>query len=361
LLRYANMPKAAQNFPDVAALACETGVDLEVCQCAGCGLVQLNNEPVPYYREVIRAAAVSEVIKDFKTRQFAYFLRKHSLHGRKILEIGCGRGEFLSLLSPFDVKAYGMEYSESAVAECAINGLDVSRGYPDRGTGTLANGPFDAFLLLMFLEHMPEPNMALRTIYDNLADNAVGLVEVPNFDMVLRNKLFSEFIGDHLLYFTKETLQTTLQLNGFDVMEYDEVRDDYVISVVVKKRNRLDISHFHDYQVKIKTDIDAYLNRFAAKRVAVWGAGHQALAIIALTGIAGRIRYVVDSAPFKQGKYTPATHLPIVAPETLHSDPVDAVIVMAASYSDEVAGIIRQRFDRNMSVAILRDFGLEAV
>jgi 2-polyprenyl-3-methyl-5-hydroxy-6-metoxy-1,4-benzoquinol methylase len=361
LLRYANMPKAAQNFPDAAALACETGVDLEVCQCMGCGLVQLNNEPVPYYREVIRAAAVSEVIKDFKTRQFADFLRKYSLHGRKILEIGCGRGEFLSLLSPLDVKAYGLEYSESAVAECVKNGLHVSRGYLDRDTGTLANGPFDGFLLLMFLEHMPEPNVALRAIYDNLADNAVGLVEVPNFDMVLRNKLFSEFIGDHLLYFTKETLQTTLQLNGFDVMEYDEVRDDYVISVVVKKRSRLDISHFHDYQVKIKTDIDAYLNRFAAKRVAVWGAGHQALAIIALTGIAGRIRYVVDSAPFKQGKYTPATHLPIVAPEALHSDPVDAVIIMAASYSDEVAGIIRKRFDRNMSVAILRDFGLETV
>ena len=116
LLRYANMPKAAQNFPDAATLSSEIGVDLDVCQCAGCGLVQLSNEPVPYYREVIRAAAVSKVIKDFKTRQFSNFLQKYSLHGRKIIEIGCGRGEFLSLLSPFDVKAYGLEYSESAVA-----------------------------------------------------------------------------------------------------------------------------------------------------------------------------------------------------------------------------------------------------
>ena len=223
----------------------------------------------------------------------------------------------------------------------------------------MAHGPFDAFLLLMFLEHMPEPNVALQTIYNHLADNAVGLVEVPNFDMVLRNKLFSEFIGDHLLYFTKETLQTTLQLNGFDVIDYAEVRDDYVISVVVKKRNRLDISHFHDYQIKIQTDIKTYLERFAERRVAIWGAGHQALAIIALTGIAGSIRYIVDSAPFKQGKYTPATHLPIVAPSMLHSDPVDAIIVMAASYSDEVAAIIRQQFGNNMLIAILRDFGLE--
>jgi hypothetical protein len=83
--------------------------------------------------------------------------------------------------------------------------------------------------------------------------------------------------------------------------------------------------------------------------------------MLALTGIADRIRYVVDSAPFKQGRYTPATHLPIVAPEALRSDPVDAVIVMAASYSDEVVGVIRERCDRNMRVAVLRDFGLQIV
>ena len=67
---------------------------------------------------------------------------------------------------------------------------------------------------------------------------------------------------------------------------------------------------------------------------------------------------IVDSAPFKQNKYTPATHLPIVAPEKLIADKVDAVIVMAAGYSDEVAGIIKRKFN-NIQIAVLRDFGLE--
>jgi hypothetical protein len=75
--------------------------------------------------------------------------------------------------------------------------------------------------------------------------------------------------------------------------------------------------------------------------------------------LADTIRYVVDSAPFKQGKYTPATHLPIVAPETLNSDPVDAVIVIAASYSDEVVRILRQRFPGIANVSILRNSRLE--
>lgn len=358
LLRYENMPKAAQNFPDADSVEYEKGVDLTVCQCSGCGLVQLSNDPVPYYREVIRAAAFSEVVKAFKARQFAGFLQKYSLQGKKIIEIGCGRGEFLSLLQSLDVKAYGLEYSETAVAACVQNGLKVSKGYLDSGVTALANGPFDAFLLLMFLEHMADPNSALKGIYNNLTEDAVGLVEVPNFDMMLRNKLFSEFIGDHLLYFSRETLRTTLCLNGFDVIECDELRDNYVISAIVKKRGKLDISSFYDYQTKIKTELDEYIGRFKAQKVAIWGAGHQALAIIALTKIADKIKYVVDSAPFKQGKYTPATHIPIVSPNKLESDPVDTVIVMAASYSDEVASIIRQTYN-NIQIAILKDYGLD--
>lgn len=361
LLCLANMPKAAQNFPDAQSLDGESGVDLEVCQCAACGLVQLRGEPVPYYREVIRAAAVSAVVRECKIQQFASLIRQYGLHGKKILEIGCGRGEFLSLLPPLGVLAHGLEYSAAAVAHCRDLGLNAEQGYVDNQTPALTGAPFDAFLLLMFLEHMPDPNAALRAIRDNLQDGAVGLVEVPNFDMLLRRKLFSEFIGDHLLYFSRETLQTTLNLNGFDILAFHEMRDAYVLSAVVRKRSRLDISHFRAYQDRITADIHAYLNRFASKRVAVWGAGHQALAVMALTGMADRIAYVVDSAPFKQGKYTPATHLPIVSPATLASDPVAAVIVMAASYSDEVVTILRHDFNKQLQVAVLRDCVLEIV
>jgi SAM-dependent methyltransferase len=358
LLHYENMPGSAQHFADADSLERETGVELTVRQCASCGLVQLDGDPVPYYREVIRAAGLSEVIRKSKTEQFNNFIQKHSLHGKKIIEIGCGRGEFLSLLKPLDVRAYGLEYSDASVAYCVKQGLRVLQGYLD-GTTTLIDGPFDAFLLLMFLEHMPDPNATFKDLDRNLVDGAVGLVEVPNFDMVLRNKLFSEFISDHLFYFTAESLRTTLNLNGFEIIACDELRNDYVISAVVRKRGKLDITHFHDYQTRIAADLNEYLGAFGEKKVAVWGAGHQALAILALTKIADRIRYVVDAAPFKQGRYTPATHLPIVPPETLRSDPVDAVIVIAGSYSDEVAGILRESYDGRIEISILRDFGLE--
>ncbi|EKD94316.1 MAG: hypothetical protein ACD_26C00121G0003, partial [uncultured bacterium] len=266
---------------------------------------------------------------------------------------------YLSLIKLCKVKTYGIEASKESVNICKKNGLNVSEGFVQSADHKLANAPFDAFFILSFLEHLPNPNSILSGIYNNLSDNAVGLIEVPNFDMILQKNLFSEFIADHLFYFTKETLKRTITQNGFDIIESNVIWRDYIISAVVKKRKKLDISHFYKHQMKIKKDIEKYLSRFKNKKVAIWGAGHQALAIISLINLAGKIKYVVDSAIFKQGKYTPATHLAIISPETLNSNPVDAIIIMAASYSDEVVKIIRQKYNKNINIAILRDYGLE--
>ena len=356
LLRYKNMPAAAQGFPDAGSLDSDRGADLEVRQCCGCGLVQLGNAPVPYYRDVIRAAAVSEEMRSFRTEQFGHFAERFSLRGKKVLEIGCGRGEFLSILRGCGMDAHGLEHSEAATAECLRAGLPVSRGFVDAPDYWLPDAPFDAFFILQFLEHLPAPNVVLQGIANLLVDEGVGLVEVPNFDLILRKNLFSEFIADHLFYFTPETLRTTLTLNGFEVLECGEVWHDYILSAVVRKRSRLDLSHFHQSQARLKAELHQYLDRFPPGSVAVWGAGHQALAILALTDLADRIKYVVDSAPFKQGKYTPATHLRIVAPDMLNTEPVEAVIVMAASYSGEVAGMLRQNWGGRLAVATLDDF-----
>jgi len=361
LLRYNNMPKAAQFLPDAQSIESDTGVDLVVCQCSGCGLVQLGNEPVPYYKEVIRTAAFSPEMRTFRLEQFKDFVNRFSLGGKKVLEIGCGKGEYLCLMRESGADAYGVEQGEESVNECVKAGLKVTRGFVEADSDILCDAPFDAFFILNFLEHIPDLNSTLRGIHNNLRDKAVGLVEVPNFDMILKNTMFSEFIGDHLYYFTGDTLRSTLNRNGFEVLECNQIWYDYILSAVVRKRAPLDLSGFAHFQHQLSEELQNHIASFGEKKVAVWGAGHQALAVLALADLADKIRYVIDSAPFKQGKFTPSTHIPIVPPETLTEDPADAVIVMAASYSDEVAKILCEKFSDTIQVSILRDYGLEHV
>jgi len=359
LVRYVGMPRAAQYLPDAAGLGEDRGVDLDVRQCAGCGLVQLANEPVPYFREVIRAVGVSEEMGAFRRQQFARFVSTHGLQGKKLLEVGCGRGEYLSLIQEQAVEATGLEFSQASVDAARCQGLNVLQGFLSGDGQALPGAPYDAFLMLAFLEHLPDPCATLRGIHQQLSEDAVGLVEVPNFDMILARDMFSEFIGDHLFYFTRETLEATLSRCGFVLLDCEVVWQGYILSATVKKRPRLDLTRFQACQTQLKTELEAFIGGFPPGRVAAWGAGHQALAVLALADLGGKLRYVIDSAPFKQGRFTPATHLPIVPPDRLDSDPVEGLIIMAASFSEEVARILHKQYPGRFRLSILRERSLE--
>jgi hypothetical protein len=129
----------------------------------------------------------------------------------------------------------------------------------------------------------------------------------------------------------------------------------------VKKRAKTDLSFFQQHQQELKSALHQFIDQFPEKTVAIWGAGHQALAVMSLTALGDKIKYVVDSAPFKQNKLTPATHILIVSPEYLIIAPPKAVIVMAASYSTEVVSIMLQQFPNIQSVAVMEDNQLTIV
>ena len=65
---------------------------------------------------------------------------------------------------------------------------------------------------------------------------------------------------------------------------------------------------------------------------------------------------MLDSANFKQDHVTPASHIPIVDPSVLKNGEIGAVIIMAGSYSDEIAGIMVKDFP-DILYAVLREDG----
>jgi 2-polyprenyl-3-methyl-5-hydroxy-6-metoxy-1,4-benzoquinol methylase len=360
LLSYNNMPASAQGFLKYEELESDTGSTLNVVQCSSCGLIQLDNPPVSYYKEVIRASAFSKEMREFRLEQFRLWVDKYKLENKKILEVGCGKGEYLEILTKSRVNASGLEYSKKSVSYCKEKSLSVTQGFLGDENLELPNKPYDGFVCLSFMEHWPNPNKTLQSLRQDLLDGAIGIIEVPNFDMILNNGLYSEFISDHLMYFTKETLSFILQFNGFEVFECESIWHDYILSAVVRKKARTNLDFFEGFRDKVKKDLNKFINQFPNKKVAVWGAGHQALAVISLSEIGNKIKYIVDSATFKQGKYTPASHIKIVSEGELINSPVDAVIIMAGSYSDEILRVMKNQYSKT-KVAVLREYGLELI
>lgn len=348
LLSYQNMPKSAQFFPNENTARDEHGVDLLLYQCPYCGMIQLAGNPVPYFRDVIRATGISAAMTDFRRHQFSKWVEENQLQGKKVIEVGCGGGEYMDIMEETGACVYGMEHSAELAAQSANAGHCVYKGFIENVEYPIQNAPYDAFYILNFLEHIPDPGIFLRGIANNLAEHAVGLVEVPNVDMILRESLYSELIQDHLSYFTADTLTQLLSMSGFEVISCQSIWHDYILSAQVRKRQYLNIGSFLHKQQETQLAVDNFLQRMEENglKTAVWGAGHQALANLSLLHMAGRIACVIDSAPFKQNKLTPATHVSVVSPAVLKDGTIGAVLIMAAGYSDEIRDFLHKNYPK---------------
>jgi len=337
--RFENMSSVAQNLPDKDSLSSDYGITLDLCVCPYCGVAFLDAEPVEYYREVIRAVGVSEEIKSAKHKQFREFCEKYDLSDKRIIEIGCGDGSFLEILACHASKAFGIEFSADSVSKCQDRGLSVFQGFISGDDYRICEERYDGFMLLMFLEHIPQPRAFLKGIYNNLNDDAVGLIEVPDSEMVFSNGLYAEIMRDHLYYFDKRSLTALVSSCGFEVIEHNTIRDGYVLSLTVRKKRIDQLSGIGDYIEKVKSSFNGVFGKY--KEIAVWGASHQTFFLLSQIGDTSKISYIIDSAEFKQGKYSPVSHIPICE----YGDDMQcgAVIVSAGSYNAEIVDILRKK------------------
>ena len=372
LITIENMPAAAQNLPGPEDRDTERGITVSLVHCPRCGMVQLDSVPVPYYRDVIRSGGYSTTMDRLRRSQYGPWIASCGLEGKKILEAGCGQGEFLRILADYPVRAYGMEHKHDLVEKAREAGLTVEEAYPETEGQVFRDGPFDGFTSFNFLEHQPDPRKYLKAIANNLTDGAYGLVTVPSFEYIMEESSFYELIPDHLLYFTLETLEGLMERCGFQVLQKERVNRD-TLSVTVRKRAaeeitegtaegtafaeagacpRPDVSGILKKKESIAREVRALteITRAEGGSFAVWGASHQGFTLCATTGIADNVVYIIDSAPFKHGRIAPASHIPIISPDQALGFPPDRILIVAPGYTDEIAGIIRARFPEGTDV-----------
>jgi len=166
----------------------------------------------------------------------------------------------------------------------------------------------------------------------------------------MKKKLVSEITLDHLLYFTKKTLNTTLEKIGFDVMSISSNFNDYILCAEVKNKTIHNLNDFNcALENKIKK-INKILNNYFKKDVAIWGAGHQSLSLICSGKIEKKVSFIIDSAKFKQNLFSPVSHLEIKSPEILDTSKIKLIIIIAGSYNSEIESFIKKNYHNKFRI-----------
>jgi hypothetical protein len=132
---------------------------------------------------------------------------------------------------------------------------------------------------------------------------------------------------------------------------------------MVRKRKKVEVSNWKENFDSLKQELFDYVNGYVSqgKKVAVWGASHQGFTLIPSLGLSDKIAYIIDSAPFKQGKFAPASHVPIVDRKHYFEEPVASIMIVAPGYTDEIANIIKTELSADIDIRTLRSNHLESI
>jgi 2-polyprenyl-3-methyl-5-hydroxy-6-metoxy-1,4-benzoquinol methylase len=340
LINLDGFPKAAQYFiSSLEEVEEDQPITLMVCQCIDCGLIQLKNDPVSYYKDVITAASLSEASKDNLANEWRPFIEKYNILGRDAIEVGSGKGDFLEVLERLDVDAYGIEHSLENIKECKKKKLNVEKAHLTELPET-TNKKYSLVVCNNFLEHQPETKNYLSCLRNLVSDDGVIYISVPNLDYLLEKNCLYEFVADHLVYFTEKTLRKAMEINGFNILESYKKNNGNDLVVIAKPEIGINVDGAIETVSDIVKSIQKEVNKH--KNVAIWSAGHRALALMAIAKLE-QINYVIDSASFKQGKFTPILHKKIISPEDFVNIKCDLLIIMLpGNYAEQVIRFVEE-------------------
>ncbi|MGZ0076734.1 class I SAM-dependent methyltransferase [Methylomonas sp. YC3] len=292
--------------------------------------MQLANAPVDYYKTVITAATLSPNLKQNRLSYFGDIFTKLSSPKPTAIEIGCASGENLELLTETGFDGIGIEYRPHHLLKNQISRRNIIDCYIEELDGSHAS-KYDFVVSFNYLEHQPNQHEFLKKLWAITKPDGYVLITVPNLDYLLQTHCLYEFVADHLVYYTANTLVGAFAKFGFSIIECRLINNENDIFLLVKKVARTDLDISRLKLAKLVNVFNDLLTDLTNKghKIAVWGAGHRTLALLSLVS-SDLLTCILDSAEFKQGKYAPVTHLPILSPNILNcpENIIDVVIVM---------------------------------
>jgi len=340
-----------------AALAFPRG-DIALGFCAGCGFVSnvaFRKELTEYSGRYEETQGFSETFNRFHRALAEELVARLGLKRKKVVEIGCGKGEFLALVCKLgDNNGLGFDpsYDDTRGILDGVEARVVKDFFGERyGTEDA-----DFVCCKMTLEHIPVTApfvRAARKVMRPSSDSTV-FFQVPESLRILRDCAFEDVYYEHCSYFTCGSLARLFRGQGFDVKRLDVAYGGQYLTIegspsgakptapLAAEESVEEISRYvADFAARFAAKVGAWRSLVEARAtegpVVLWGSGSKAVAFLRAVEAPGAIEHIVDINPYRQGHFMPGTGQRIVAPSELVRIRPRTVIAMNPIYREEIS------------------------
>ncbi len=342
-----------------SAVNCSKG-DLKLAFCKTCSMVWnvvFDTSLLEYSEDYDNSLHFSKVYEEYARSVATQLINRYQIYDKNIVEIGCGKGDFLIMLCEIG-KNTGFGFDSSYVPREINNEVAKRLTFvKDFYSEKYSNYQGDLVCSRYVLEHIENPVEFLKTIRRSIGDkqDAIVYFEVPNVYLILEKMSVWDIIYEHCLYFSPGSLAYIFEMCGFKVNNVKETYGNQFVCIeaapICDGKNEFLYNRDVD-QEKIIKMVEAFkLNsqkkmeiwhsqiqtiEKEKKRTILWGAGAKSVSFLNIFKNEKAIQYVVDINPNKHGKYIAGTGQKIVPPEFIREFKPDSVLIMNPIYKEEI-------------------------
>ncbi len=337
--------------------------DINLGFCRNCGFIYNTtfDTSIDYYTKGYEdQQGFSPTFKKFITGICNRVIDKYDLRNKDIIEIGCGKGDFISLICELgNNRGIGID---PAYVPGRIQPNPNLKFIPEFYKDEHGSLPSDFICCRHTLEHIHDTGNFLKTIRDSLGDRKpVVFFEVPSIVRILKIQAFWDIFYEHCTYLSPGSLGRLFRLNRFEVLDmYLEYDDQYLfiearpVDKISEKVHPLEetveeLSKLtRNFTAEVNRQLDEWRRNLkdlkdAGKKVYIWGGGSKSVGFLTNLNSNGAIDHVIDINPHMQGNYIPGIGIKYLGPDDLTTHKPDVVIIMNSVYTEEIRNMLAEK------------------
>ncbi|MDP2325892.1 MAG: class I SAM-dependent methyltransferase [Gammaproteobacteria bacterium] len=351
----------------------ESFYPLHVRICGVCFLAQLDEfvSPAEIFSEYSYFSSFSDSFVAHAKAYADMAIRRFNLTpASKVVEVASNDGYLLQHFVARNIPVLGIEPALNVAAEARHKGVPTVSHFLGAETGQAIrneHGAADLVAANNVLAHTPYLNEFVIGLRHLIRDTGVVTVEFPHLIPLIENNLFDTIYHEHFSYFSLFSVERVFATNSLRVFDV-EVLDTHggslrvfaepsdaaparELSPAITARRAAEAafgidklttySRYSEQVERTKRELLTCLIglRNAGKRIVGYGAPGKGNTLLNYCGIrTDFLDYMVDRNPYKQGKYTPGTRIPIHSPDKIRLTRPDFILIMPWNLKSEIIG-----------------------